>query len=113
MTHIGMKTAQEAQGRQGKADDASQAILGPGALRVFPGGDQVDGLPPAPSNAHSGTAGHAWSKTICGKGVLQSQRARDPTIISQQGAGMTLVRCQVRSCVKGMSNETPSTEPSP
>ena len=43
----GIKIAQEAQGRQGKAEDASQAISGPGALRVLPGGDQVDGLPPA------------------------------------------------------------------
>ena len=74
---MGTKTAQEAQGKAGKAV-VPQAMNVRGALRVFPSGDQVDGLPPALSNAHIGIAGHVWSKTICGKGVLQSQRAQDP-----------------------------------
>ena len=38
-------------GKAGKLEDVSQAIQVWGALRVFPGGDQVDGLPPAPSNS--------------------------------------------------------------
>ena len=36
------------------ARDFVNAVCLWGALRVFPGGDQVDGLPPAPSNTGAG-----------------------------------------------------------
>ena len=46
-----------------KLSDHSLACL----LYEVPGGNQVDGLPPAASNEHREKAGPDQSKTICGK----------------------------------------------
>ena len=72
----GIKTAQEAQERQGSQRVYHKHFQVWGALRVFPGGDQVDGLPPAPSYRRWVVLPAAysiikWARAVFGVDVLR------------------------------------------
>ena len=84
----GKKTAQEAKERQGKAEDVSQAIFGPGALRVFPGRDQVDGSPPVSSAPDPDFRfDENWKRTHLGYQGKFSQKLRHSTSWIQRSTG--------------------------